>query len=197
MSERIINQMVTTKINKIEAARRQIDTAIRLLFDNEDPTAIHTLSMAGFRILRDLAKKQNSNISKSVQSMIKPGMEGKFWGSIQSFANYFKHAEKDPDAIINNIPEEVNDPILFLASLYYKDLGYQFTPEMLALIGWYSAIHPDLIQKYAPDNFQAQVNAVRGFVVEKDRQQQLAEGKEVLNIARAFLNSKSENTIIS
>jgi hypothetical protein len=191
MGEGIIDQMVTIKVNKIEAAQRQIDTAIRLLFDNEDPTVIHTLSMAGFRILRDLAKQQNSNLSKSEQSLIKPGMEGKFWGSMQSFANFLKHAEKDPDGIIDNIEEEVNDSILLLASLYYQDLGYQFTPEMLALISWHSAIHPDFIQNYASNNFQTQINAVRGFVVGKYRHQQLAEGKEVLKIARAFLNSKS------
>jgi len=63
--------MATIKVNKIEAARRQIDAAIRLLFDNEDPIAIHTLIMAGFRILRDIAEKQNSNISKVTQSFIK------------------------------------------------------------------------------------------------------------------------------
>jgi len=180
--------LATIKVNKIEAARRQIDAAIRLLFDNEDPIAIHTLTMAGFRILRDLADKQNNNINKVVQSYIKPGMEGKFWGSMQSFANFLKHAKKDPDAVIDNIQEEVNEAILFIASLYYRDLGCQFTPEMLALYGWYSAIHPDLISDDAPKNFQTQLEAVRGFFIGKSRQQQLTEGKEVLKIARGFLS---------
>ena len=111
--------MTTIKVNKIEAARRQIDTAIRLLFGNEDPVAIHTLTMAGFRILRDLSNKRNSNMNKIAQLFIKPGMEGKFWGTLQSFANFLKHADEDPDSIIDNIQEEVNDAILFLATLYY------------------------------------------------------------------------------
>jgi len=64
--------------------------------NNEDSVAIHTLSMAGFRILRDLANKQNSEINKHIQDFIKPGMEGKFWGSMQSLANFLKHADKDP-----------------------------------------------------------------------------------------------------
>ena len=47
--------MAIIKLSKIEAAGRQIDAAIRMLFENEDPVAIHTITMAGFRILRDLA----------------------------------------------------------------------------------------------------------------------------------------------
>lgn len=179
--------MATIKVNKIEAARRQIDAAIRLLFDNEDPIAIHTLTMAGFRILRDITEKQNSDISKVTQSFIRPGMEGKFWGSLQTFANFLKHANTDPDGIIDNIQEEVNDSILLLASLYYQDLGYQFTPEMLAITGWYSAIHPDFISDDAPKNIQAQIETVQGTLIGRSRQEQLIEGKEVLNIARAFL----------
>jgi len=180
--------MATIKANKIEAARRQIDAAIRLLFDNEDPIAIHTLTMAGFRILRDIAEKHNCNISKIIQLLIRPGMEGKFWGSIQTFANFLKHADTDPDGIIDNIQEEVNDSILLLAAFYYRDLGYQFTPEMLALTGWYTAIHPDFISDAAPKDFKAQINAVRvTFLTGKSRREQLAEGKEALNIARTFL----------
>mgnify|MGYP001568694580 CR=1 FL=1 len=38
--------MAKIKVNKSEAARRQIDVAIRILFRNEDPVAIHTLAMA-------------------------------------------------------------------------------------------------------------------------------------------------------
>ena len=114
-------------------------------------------------------------------------MEGKFWGSMQSFANFLKHANEDPDAIIDNIQEEVNDAMLFFASLHYRDLGYQFTPEMLALYGWFSAIHPDLLNNDAPGNFKTQLEAVKGLFIGKSRQEQLAEGKEALKIARVFL----------
>jgi len=182
-----IDQMATIKVNKIEAARRQIDIAVRLLFDNEDPIAIHTLAMAGFRILRDIAEKQNSNICKFTQSFIKPGMEGKFWGSLQTFANFLKHANKDPDDIIDNIQEEVNDSILLLASLYYQDLGYQLTPEMLALSAWYIAIHPGSISDDFSKKFQTQFRALPAALIDKSRQEQVAEGKEALNVARIFL----------
>jgi hypothetical protein len=45
-------------ISKIEAARRQIDAAIRMTIANEDEVAIHTVASAGYRILRDLLNKR-------------------------------------------------------------------------------------------------------------------------------------------
>ena len=182
--------MTKLKVNKIEAAQRQIDTAIRLLFDNEDPVSIHTLAMAGFRILRDLAHKHNSNMNRVVKSRIKPVMEGKFWGTMQSFANFLKHANKDPDGIIDDVHEEINDAILFLTTIFYRDLGYQFTPEMLALHGWFSVIHPDVLSQISPDNFRDQLKATSIYLVGKPRKEQLAQGKEVLKIARLFFNKQ-------
>jgi len=41
-------------VNKLEAARRQIDAAIRMLLATEDCLAIHTVASAGYRIIRDL-----------------------------------------------------------------------------------------------------------------------------------------------
>lgn len=40
--------MAKIKVTKIEAAERQLNIAISLLFDGRDPVAIHTLSMAAF-----------------------------------------------------------------------------------------------------------------------------------------------------
>ena len=50
--------MTEIRVSKIEAAKRQIELSIRLLFQNEDPIGILTLAAAGFRILRDLGERQ-------------------------------------------------------------------------------------------------------------------------------------------
>lgn len=34
--------------------------------------------------------------------------------------------------------------------MYYKDLGFQYTPEMMALTGWYMALHPEVLLDNAP-----------------------------------------------
>jgi hypothetical protein len=48
-------------INKLEAARRQLDAAIRLTFSNEDALAIHTLGAAAYRIVRDILHKRRQH----------------------------------------------------------------------------------------------------------------------------------------
>jgi hypothetical protein len=45
-------------VNKIEAARRQIDAAIRMTLANVDVLAIHTVASVGYRLLRDLLEKR-------------------------------------------------------------------------------------------------------------------------------------------
>jgi hypothetical protein len=82
--------------------------------------------------------------------MIKPGMEGKFWKEINRAPNFLKHAENDPSGILEDVQEELNDSMLMMACMYYQDLGYQLTPTMIALMSWYSVMHPEFILDDAP-----------------------------------------------
>ena len=48
-------------IDKVEAARRQVECAIRLVAAHDDELAVHTLAMAAFGILNDLAAARHVN----------------------------------------------------------------------------------------------------------------------------------------
>jgi len=179
--------MAKINVNKTEAARRQIDTAIRLLFSGEDPVAIHTLAGAAFRILRDLAgKKTDSYMKKITQAMIKPGMESKFWRQWNTSINFLKHADKDPNSMLENVDEEVNEGILFIASLYYQDLGHRLTPEMITLVGWYTAMHPEFLREDASATFTQAALQSGTCLIDKSRAEQLAIGSQLLQLARSL-----------
>lgn len=45
---------MTEPISKIDGARRQLDTAIDLYFDDADSLSVHTLAFAAFKVLFDL-----------------------------------------------------------------------------------------------------------------------------------------------
>ena len=135
--------MNESKITKLEAARRQINAGIRMLFSNDDPVAIHTIAMAGFRIVRDLAKQKG--LEDPIDSLIRPGKEKEFWRKGNSFANFFKHADNDPNEISDDFSEETNDCVLLIAATYWVLLGCEQTKEMQVLAAWYMALHPEVL----------------------------------------------------
>ena len=165
-----VPRIPSAPMTKIQAAQRQIDAAIWMLFRNDDPVAIHTVAMAAFRILRDLAKQRG--LEHSVDSMIRPGKEKEFWRGVNSFANFFKHADKDPDDISGGFFEEANDLVLLIAAKYYDLLGYQQTEEMQALEVWYVTLNPDVLSQDVNSAVQALVLAA-GEIRSLPREQHL------------------------
>lgn len=172
--------MAELRVNKPEAARRQIEAAIRLLFANEDPLAVHTLTMAGFHIVRDLAHGgEQGELQRILQGMIKPEMQKEVWRQINRAANFLKHADQDPSDILEGVQEEINDSMLFMACIYYQDLGYQLTPTMAALVSWFSVMHPEVILDAAPLK-KIIPKELTGSLRSSSRAEQLETGRFVL-----------------
>jgi hypothetical protein len=136
--------MAEIRVNKIQAAQRQVDAAIRMLFSDEDPIAIHTLVSAALGILRPLAERNpDCKIHKMTKDVIKPNKQKEFFAGITRAYNYFKHADRDPEDVLQGVQEEANDHLLFLASLYYQGINGDWTKEMQAFIAWYASIYPN------------------------------------------------------
>lgn len=137
--------MADLRTNKVDAARRQLEAAIRMFFGGEDPFAIHTVASAAYRILRDLAVGSGkSPFHEDVKRFIRPGKENQFWWSINKAANFLKHADEDTDAVLE-VKEEFNDFTIGLGCMYYHSLGYKLTPDMRGFMGWLMLMNPDIL----------------------------------------------------
>lgn len=85
------------KISKLDAAKRQLETAIRLYFNSADPVSIHTLACAAHSIISDLNKKYKGKpmimsdfgIKDEYKNMVKKRCE-----SIKTFSNTLKKITK-------------------------------------------------------------------------------------------------------
>lgn len=86
-------------VTKLDAAKRQVDSAIRLLFIDADPVVIHTLAMAGFSIINDIAQVSDIKTLR-ITDYVRPEMERKFWEAVKGTANFLKHADKDPEGVV-------------------------------------------------------------------------------------------------
>jgi hypothetical protein len=136
--------MAKIRINKMDAARRQINAAIRMTFDEEDPIAIHSVVAAGHRIIRDICE-QRGDIESYLQftDWIAPGHEADFWRAVNSSANFIKHAVEDAHAI-HELDDEAADYMIVFASRWYGDLGNVRSTEMNVFAYWWSLLHPEV-----------------------------------------------------
>ena len=166
------------RISKIQAAQRHIDAGIWMLFRKDDPVVIHTVAMAGFRVLRDLTKKKGRK--DITDSLLRPGKGREFWRSFGSFANFCKHADRDPHDLSRGIREEVNDSLLLIAVTYYQNLGYEWTKEMWVLWAWYCFLHPDVLVDVRMKKLVLGFDSSR--IRSLPRAEQLATGLECLQL---------------
>ena len=94
----------TILISKIDAARRQLETALYLYFTEDEPVSIHTLICAAHEILETL-HIQNNGIPTFLHKN-SPGIKNdprkrkKYHDIISDAKNFFKHANKDPERIL-------------------------------------------------------------------------------------------------
>lgn len=94
----------TLKVSKTDAAKRQIETAIRFWFFSGDPVSVHTLAAAAHQILHDLGKKLGaSTILRDVPG-IHPERKRELRELMSRYENFFKHADRDPDALLDFNP---------------------------------------------------------------------------------------------
>lgn len=173
--------MAKNSINKITAAQKQIDTAIRLLFREEDSLSIHTLISASYQILKDLSEKQGeSKVHNDFKAIIRPGMEKEFWKVFNNAANFFKHADKDAESIIE-FDDALNDLYLFIACQYYSSLGYEYTVEMQTFVSLFVVLNPNLITPNATTASHLSKFECKKFR-ELSRSEQMSLGRELIKV---------------
>jgi hypothetical protein len=93
-------------VGKLDAAHRQLRTAIRLWFEGGDPVSIHTLAFAAYEIAHVVSKKRNRARRDLIfdSLMIKDEHRAEWNKTIKDHANFFKHAKKDWDSSIKFAP---------------------------------------------------------------------------------------------
>lgn len=129
------------ELSKLDAARRQLDAAIRLLFANDDPVAVHTLAHAAFGVLKGIAEHRGgSRVLAHAAGEASRYSSGKYWLDFNLAGNFLKHSDKDPTGYLSGIPEEINEALIFLGAEIFRDLGASLTAEIEAFSLWYRAI---------------------------------------------------------
>jgi hypothetical protein len=131
-------------IDKLDAARRQLESAITMLFQEWDVVSQHTLIAAAHGILHDLAKKEGIKGSIKDSPLIRPEKQKEFIDAIHLPQNFFKHGDKDAGTKIA-FRYNVSHHFLFDAVRLFVLLKGNPTYEMKVFFMWFQLRYPDLI----------------------------------------------------
>jgi len=153
---------VELTVTKLEAAKRQLITAVTLYFNDADPVSIHSLVCAAHEILSELNKRRHNRAAIVSDNLIREEHKKKVRKKLREARNFFKHADKDPDGVLRFNPE-TNDFYLFDACEMYQLLTGEKLPHFISYRGWFNYKYPELLnvdtsqliaQHYGDDKLQ-------------------------------------------
>jgi hypothetical protein len=141
-------------VTKLEAARRQLETAITLWFHDTDPVSVHTLAMAAHGILRALNSKRGGKpMLGDPNPFIPPEFHERFRKIVFEASNFFKHGARDP-LTTHFFSPELNKIIFVDATQAYESQAQEQRP-LMKMFRLYLAFHePRLFEQEYLDSLQ-------------------------------------------
>ena len=133
-------------ISKLDAARRQLQTAIDLWFNDGDPVSVHALSFAAYEIAHAVSKKRNPLRPGLLfdAEFIKEERRREFNDLMRKEANFFKHADRDPNAVVEFHPE-LSEMFMLFAIFALQLCGERESEEESIFVHWISLHRPHLL----------------------------------------------------
>ena len=181
-----------TPLSKIEIARRQLVTAIRLLFDGEDSVSIFSLAANAWEIIDVLCNKEGVlSLSNQSREHIPSGKNLKLDYINSPYRNFFKHADRDPDAVLASFNEPDVDALIFLAVEDYLRLLDKSPIEFQVFQLWYMSIYSDKLTAEALSEILEAIESTFPDIGSLARIDCLDMGKRVL------LNAKGDKELLS
>lgn len=132
-------------ISKLDAAKRQLETFIRLYFHNGDPVSMHTLAAAAFVVIRDLNQKRGGEptLHETILDNVKSESKILLREKLNEAQNYFKHADRDHEATLEFNPDSTEFVAMDACHKYAKLTG-EMPPLFQIFNGWMMLTNQDI-----------------------------------------------------
>lgn len=141
--------MTKLQVSKLDAARRQLETAIKLYFSKGDFVSIHSLAFAAFQVTKNLCDQQPdhpNSFSTWLKQSIPDTYQDECHRRMNEAANYFKHADRDPAALLDYIPDQY-EFIMMMAIEQYRGLTQEENSIFHAFRIWFLWHHQTWVTK--------------------------------------------------
>ncbi|CAA7620856.1 conserved hypothetical protein [Magnetospirillum sp. LM-5] len=178
-------------ISKMDAVKAQLETAIKLYFEDRDLISAYTLCAAADQILEDIWKherdsilsrriQRGQNVSHLMFSMcdewkirLEDEHRRKAFDAINATRNFLKHADKDHNLTHHYYPTEETGLRLFTACRNFRLVSEHKNMAVDTFLGWFLTINPHFLAQdnplkhVIPENFTSELEhselAVAGY----------------------------------
>jgi hypothetical protein len=141
-------------VTKLEGARRQLHTAIRLFFAVGDLVSMQTLACASHEVLRTLVKAKGGGGSQLKDSeYIKPDQRKAFGELLNRPSNFLQHAGRDPDDVLT-IYHRFCHVWLLDCCIMYQQMTGKYSRECAVFVAWFSIEYPNYLVADLADRIQ-------------------------------------------
>ncbi len=136
--------MNSEKISKIDAACRQLNTAIKLWFADGDLVSIHTLACSAHQIVHDINQQKGGRDLIYDSLVIKDEYRRQANRIFKNPYNFFKHADKDASKDVELKPDLTEFFIMFTL-IGLNILGRPSDAVGSAFVTYYGLCHPNCL----------------------------------------------------
>ena len=135
---------MSSALSRRQIAERELDSAIRLLFRFNDSISAYVLAWAAYEIVGAVSRSRGiESVEQEFERSI-PASELKDWRIQRRLHyNFFKHADRDPEAAISHIPIEMVEVQIFIANLDYQGAFRTLSPIQSLYMSWFTATYPE------------------------------------------------------
>ena len=155
-------------VSKKDAATCQLETAVKLFFENRDLISAYTLCCAADNILEGIYSNERDEILKKqlersptpgsfrfswgeeVEMRIKPEHRREVFRALNSAQNFFKHADRDHNSSYQFPDWQLTGIRLVTTIMNYNLIYQETTPAMNLYITLYAILNPDLLAEGNP-----------------------------------------------
>lgn len=125
-------------VSKLDAARRQLETAVRLYFSEADPVSIHTLTSAAYQVLSDVNRARGGSpmLKEKIPTWVRPDATEEARRRLNEAANFFKHADRDHDDVLE-FSAGPTELLLYDAIRKYRELTEEAVPILTVYDVWF------------------------------------------------------------
>ena len=147
--------MSIINVTKLKAAECQLDKAIELWFNDDDPISIHMLACSAYQIIHDINNRNGGRDLIYDSLVIKEKFRKEVNMKLKKEYNFFKHADRDWDDSIEFNTENTAFFILY-SCIGLELLGVTHSLERRIFFHYYMIMH----QGIASERYQEELDKI-------------------------------------